>query len=297
MQIQDLKWWAWAIIGLVVGLGMSYAYSNWDRSLQYPAGNKQNFQRWLLRVDTRYEGNPPVITDITLHPTVDEKALRVTYSQLDTEKQQYIKYEFTERQPVMIDSRASHGTEYGYAKRAPDIRTYLEAVKAANPDSHLSYQWAFWEEHNWTYIIFTTACVLIIGVAWPILLRLLVGAGFGRPPKPEDEYDLSRFGQGGDEAVAATAERDPAAEEADLAAVTAAYEARIGKGVDEDEEIESAIAEAQATSGAPIRQLRTGSAAEEISAKQAQEDEDREYAGEFYPVARPAHHKDEHEKK
>ncbi len=285
MDLQDLKWWVWAIIGLVIGLGLSYSYSNWDRSRQYTPGSMARFQANLLRAERRADGDPPRITAVRLHPTVDPAAQRITYSQIEEVGENelaYVTYELVATSPLRVET--PNGTEYNRRNPAPSLRAYLDAVKAANPE--FDYSYAFWEEKPWTYAIFTTLSVLLIGGAWPVVLRFLVGAGFGRPPKEKDDYDLSRFGKGTPEPAAAAA-RKPAADEADLAAVTAAYESRLGKGVDEDEEIESAIAEAQATgSQSEIRKLAGGSAAEELPLTPAQEEEEKEYVGEFYPVAR-----------
>ncbi len=292
MDIQNIKWWAWSFIGLIVGLGLGYSYSNWDRSKQYPEGDNQQFQRLLLAKENRAEGNPPYITNIRIHPTVSEKFHRITYQQIDLQDLKYVTRELDLPSPYRVIY--SNNTDFSRRNQPETPRQYLDAVIAANPDAGLAYSRAWWEEPKWTYMMFTIGSVVLIGGAWPMLLRLLVGAGFGRAPKPTDEYDIDRFGKAGPEIKPATPARDLAAEEADLDAVTAAYEARMKAAAEEDEEIEAAITQSQSAPAA-IRQLKTGADAEEHQPLTQQQQEDKDYKGEFYPVARPHVPKSEEE--
>ncbi len=283
MQIQDLKWWVWVMIGLVVGLGLSYSYANWDHSLEYRAGTDSDFQRDLLARRRVSEKQLPVIAGIRLHPTVDPDSTRVTYQRLNVQSGQanYQMQELITRKPYLVESSNKSG--FGRRNAAPDVRAYLEGVQAANPNSGLVFSHAFWEEKGWTYVIVTTVSTVIIGGAWPLLLRVLIGAGLAKPPRRTKKIQKNRL------TTDRTRPNDstPSTKQADdLAAVTASYENRAESAIDEDQQIAGAIAMAENSKNTPeIRELAGAPVTSESPVK-PREEENKQYEGEFYPVAR-----------
>lgn len=287
MDLQNLKRWHWVIIGLLVGLGLSYMYAGWDSSATQGTIGVRTLQADLLRKETRAEGDPPIIRNLSLQPpriVNGEPEWRVTFDYLDARRRgAYTRNERSMSEPFLVEVANNTGLETG--EYVANIRIYLDAVAAANEGFDYQYMW--WQEKMWVYILWTGGAVVLIGGVWPTFLNLLVGAGFGRPPREEKEdYDLSRFGKGKPEPAVAAAE--PVIDSEELDAVTRAYEQRIGEGSVEDgfgEELPEPDAPA------PIRQLKSGADAEEIPTARSQEEEEKEYGGEFYPVVKSVHKK------
>lgn len=287
MELQNLKRWHWVLIGALVGLGLGFGYTRWDSSAAAPTIGIRTFQEHLLRQERRVEGDPFLIRNLKLNPpeVIDGKVQwLLTFDYLDLRRRSYTKTQTTASEPFRVE--IINNTEFSRNEELPNIRAYLDAVKAAN--DHLDYQYLWWREPTWAYILWTGGAVVLIGGVWPTLLNLLVGAGFGRPPRePKDEYDLSRFGKGRPDPVvqAAKPEIDPEA----LDEVTRAYEANLGDLADQDAAADAASA--QEAGPAPVRPLTAAPADDPLPPITHQEEEEKEFVGEFYPVARPVHHK------
>ncbi len=287
MDLQDLKRWHWAVAGLVIGLALSYMYDGWDPSGQVPSVGIGTVQRDLLRVARGADRDLPLIRNIRLFPPVVENGVERWYMQLemiDPVQRAYVRYE-VKSIPTPFKVERPNNTEFARNQEVENVRVYLDAVAAANDGFSYTYLW--WRERPWIYTFWTGGAVLLVGGVWPTVLSVLVGAGFGRPPREKEEYDLSRFGKGKSEASAQPAA--PAVDAEELEAVTRAYEAGLaGEG-----EGEAMPAEADAeTAGSPpeIRKL-TITPLEEAPPILKPPEEEKEYVGEFYPVARPAHKK------
>ncbi len=287
MDLQNLKRWHWVVISLVVGLTLSYLYSKWDISASAPTKGIHDLQRELLHVEHRAEGDPPRIRNLTLYPPTLDRAGKptwlLTFDYLDVPRRSYVPYQVTVGEPFLVEF--SNNTQFAEREYVPNIRVYLDAVKAAN--EQLDYRYVWWREPVWTYTLWTGGAVLLIGGVWPTILNLLVGAGYGRPPRQEEDYDLSRFGRGKPELAAAAATPEMDSEELD--AVTRAYEARLGESADAESDEAPDTADAPSTE---IRQLKAEPLPEDVPPLRPQEEEDKEFVGEFYPVARPVHKKE-----
>jgi hypothetical protein len=158
---------------------------------------------------------------------------------------------------------------------------YFAALEKESPrlKSVLVYRTAWWEIPKVTIALYAAAGFVVIGVIWPTLINVLTGAGFGPQKKPKDEYDLSRF-KSGPEPVAAVA--GVSGTDQELHDLNAKMESNvadmlIGKtAIEEEDEEEARI----------IKQLETQSI-DATEGATPEPEEDKEYKGEFYPVAKP----------
>ena len=289
MELQNLKRWHWVMIGALVGLGLAFGYTRWDSSATAPTIGIRTFQEDLLRQERRAEGDPFIIRNLKLNPpeVIDGKVQWVmTFDYLDFRRRSVARTQTTASEPFRVE--IVNNTEFSSNQELPNIRVYLDSVKATNDTFNYRYVW--WREPTWAYILWIGGAVVLIGGIWPTLLNLLVGAGLGRPPRePKDEYDLSRFGKGRPDPVveSAISEVDPEA----LDEVTRAYESNLGELADEAAPAESTPGEDAGLT--PVRPLTASPADDPLPPTTAQEEEEKEFAGEFYPVARPVHHKND----
>jgi hypothetical protein len=109
-----------------------------------------------------------------------------------------------------------------------------------------------------------------------VLLRVLVGAGFGRPPR-EPEYDLSRFNDDGAAAAAATRPAMTPQDMARLSELEASLQAQLAAGA----------AQAEAETSAPAPSPRPLPATALDPSETPAEAPSKEYggdAGDYYPT-------------
>jgi hypothetical protein len=156
------------------------------------------------------------------------------------------------------------------------VLDYLRAAAAKNPA--IIYQYGWWAGRNALLTIGALSGLLVIGGIWPVALNLLLGAGFGRQKNTDPDYDLSRFK--GEQKISATVSAEAAHQQVQ------AMEARLDAELKEMESEAAAKATtvAQKPQDKPVRKL-DAFATEPTGAKPAATG-DREFTGEFYPVAR-----------
>lgn len=145
----------------------------------------------------------------------------------------------------------------------------------------------FWQKPANAWLTAMGASVLLIGVTWPMVIRMLVRMGFG---VPEDELgvDLSK--------VKSSARPEPVragvtdADLSDLDSLNARLEANVAGMLMSQDELDDA--EERRAEEAVVRKLE----AQRLESQQAnaKPEEPKDYKGEFYPVARPAGKKDDH---
>jgi len=180
MNIQAFKRWQWIVIGVVAGAVLAGA-KMLATSDQMVGGqgflDQAHFESGLNQVD--FEGRP-VITDIVIRPRAHIDLVR--FKHYDPVIQHSATYLYAARRPyVRLGALAPPKPDYGVAD-------YLTEVGKRNPK--ISFSNAWWEKPWVMTSIYALVGAVLVGGVWPYLLRLLVGAGLGRP---EPEYDLSRF--------------------------------------------------------------------------------------------------------
>ncbi|HWE97511.1 MAG TPA: hypothetical protein VG269_26370 [Tepidisphaeraceae bacterium] len=171
--------------------------------------------------------------------------------------------------PLQVDQLQFLNTHY-------TVLDYLRAAAAKNPA--ITYRYGWWAGRSAMLTIGTLSGLLVIGGIWPSVLNLLLGAGFGRQKNTDPDYDLSRFK--GEQQKAPKVSAGAAREQVE------AMEARLDA---ELKEMESEVAAkaapvSQKPQEKPVRTL-DASPMETAATKPATPGE-KEFTGEFYPVAR-----------
>jgi hypothetical protein len=144
---------------------------------------------------------------------------------------------------------------------------------------HVDYRIGWWEASQYVYQIWIGGSVLVIGIIWPAILRLMKQGGLGRVATAQ--YDLSQFKTGKEKAP-----------EKEAVGVTAADMERLGELADNMEASlrASGAFEGKAVGGlapeaAAIKKL-TGTAGD-VAEPVTPESQSKEFSGEFYPVEKP----------
>jgi hypothetical protein len=269
MRIEDLKRWHWVVIGIVAGLALGYLYASVEPQVPRSIG-QQTFERDLTR---KLDSGHAILSNLVVYPPKDGVAV-VTGMQLERVRgggDQWAPkpFSFWVRMPYKPQENAP-----GDASATTTVQEYLAHV--ASQHDHVTFRYAWWRETTAIYTICVLGAVAVIGGIWPIVINLLVGAGFGRRSEPDPEYDLSRFGQGQEESKAGKKEMTEADYD-QLKALEAELErnlqpsgsgaaGQVGPG-------EGPPAAVRALSGVPLE-----------ASSLAQQQEDKDYAGEFYPT-------------
>lgn len=287
MQLDQLKRWQWALIGIVVGLVIAYVRTGVepDDSVTMTL----SFREFANEVGANdLPGGRLRIEDIVLHPPSDpndsayHKAVQiVTFKRAVYDeklkgwvyKPAAVKVELPFKPPRNMGS-----DEYGGS-----FEKFLEAEKSEN--GAIQYHYAWWEEPRMQYLIWGVGCLVVIGGIWPTIINVLVGAGLG-PQRKKEDYDLERFGGKGEEAARPSGRRAmSAAEESQLASLNANLESELAPSGASRNGGAAAAGNEQ-----PVRKLESKPL--EI-AQIEKEKEDKEYKGEFYPVAKQGQKKDD----
>ncbi|MGB7159313.1 MAG: hypothetical protein WBD40_14690 [Tepidisphaeraceae bacterium] len=270
MHLRDLKRWHWVAIAIPIGLALSFAWTSLEPTVPRHLG-QETFERDLVAAPI--EGHP-WLDNLVVHPqregvmvvTGEQLALRANERVAD-----YRAFAFnaiTPYQPL-----PPRGRNAPPADPNETIVTYLE--KVAQQHSHVRFRYA-WQEHPAiVYAIWTGGAMILIGGVWPTLLGLLIGAGFGGGDEADDDYDLSRFGKDADAQAASAAQ----------VGLDAAHLAEVEAELQHN--LEGIASPGGTTSTATPPQVKKLEGGPVESAPLPDDDPNREYKGEFYPVAKP----------
>jgi hypothetical protein len=167
------------------------------------------------------------------------------------------------------------------------VRDYLnglEAERAANgtpahPEIHYRYAW--WMEPKALLWLSVGGCVLVIGIIWPTVLNVLVGAGLGPTPR-EKGVSLRNL-----KATPVPVPMAKAPTEADLNSLEELEESLLKSLETESDEGDAVTT--TAVGPAPVRVLNAKPAVEPAApAAPPKEETPKTFKGEYYPVARKA---------
>jgi hypothetical protein len=296
MGLEHFKRWHWIVIGLLVGAGLAYARTQFPSHPAYTVRHGMSIGQFVDLAEGRLEGNRgggflerlaelsrpanthPTLLDLVIHPAVDGKQF-VTGRYLGRVLHDGPRYEaFELMAPVpFIAPDAPPPLDPGYS-----VRDFLAANAA-----QVEYRYLWWKHPSLEPAIVMVASVVLIGGIWPIVLNLLIGAGFGRKAEPkEPAYDLERFGKHPEEPTAAVA----AVNEDDMEKLHALEEELERNLVSRTTTSTAAGDGAASPAGAPaaVRQL-SNAPVDPLQPLDRPEDP-HEYRGEYYPVAHPIKH-------
>jgi hypothetical protein len=218
MSFQRVKVWQWVLIGLFVGCGLGYAWIS-QADLEGPGTiQPTRFYRQLSNVT---DDGRPVVQDIVIEPVrlgpSGEKIQRVRYNLLmrNKETQQWdpiphdtiVTVPFLKTPDADPDNRVSDylkslkekipALDYRYA--LAQVST-LEADVGEQTGMKAAFlrglpadpELAWWQKSTNAWIVAIGGGVLLIGVVWPMVIRLLVKMGLGMPEDDTKGVDLSK---------------------------------------------------------------------------------------------------------
>lgn len=269
MHIEDIKRWHWVAVSIVVGLALSWVWSNVDYQENLPTLGQRDFEAGLMTEEFADRS----LLGITIMPPSTEGKYKVIAHQL---RDRGVAGEMSKQRVAFVaETPYKAGLWRGAEEEYPNVLEYLKQVKEGNPNVKFRYAW--WQERWAIYLLWTGASVLLIGGVWPSIVSLMVGAGLGFHKKEEGpEYDLSRFkGEKEKEKPAATAADMQHLHELEDELEKKLAAQRAGMPIPDDESEEAAA----------VRKLEGGPLEAVASDKPP---EDHEYKGEFYPVDRGA---------
>ncbi|HEV7298990.1 MAG TPA: hypothetical protein VGN72_06450 [Tepidisphaeraceae bacterium] len=295
MGVEDLRRWHWAGIGLVVGLAFGSVQAFYGPDLDTGIVRRLNTQREFEQGLIRRPDARGKINDVVVYPTDPEGRVWMTFRQI---RQTGRRIDPNDPQsplegiadPVRFDVKEPYKPEAVQVTNASGeltIRDYLSALQEQFPDAQISYKYQWHATPANTMLLYAVGGLVLIGGIWPSIVGLLTGGGIWGPRRKEKEYDLDRFTSGEEPQAATAAELSEAEKARQQQEMEEALMAKLdGFGakpagdtgsVDED---------------APVPTLTGGKLDAPREVAQSAE-ENREYKGDFYPVARPGGKKDE----
>jgi hypothetical protein len=306
MQIEDIKRWQWAILGLLAGLAFAYAWQDHDvtgdKTYEMAEIKQLVFERDALAKSNK--SGQPILQDVRVEPPVQDyqgymrqivTGKRLRLSKVD-QHEYLVPFYYYAAAPY--EARILPPGVPPLAKDAT-VMTFLAVAQKANPILHFRFAWEM--ESKASMALWATGGLVLIGGVWPTVLNLLLGAGLGRPPKTEEEKAneeyLKRFGKRKQKAKAVLAAKGPTdADFAQLDQMNKSLESELGTaGV-----FATAAPPTAADSAAAAPAVATlnatpasGEAAQKPEMERREGETEEEFrkrfsAGDFYPVSRGA---------
>ncbi len=311
MHLEDLKFWHWTIIGLLAGAlfgAVKLSQGPWfDKegieTLDQPtfdleaAGSQAGLRRDRQLVQ-RYNGDEPLLRNLVVHaPVMGEP----THSYWVTGEYHRI-YEDHKKPGDLSSPVVTWGEWVTFKYRAPapyraaegapgryaTVAAFLSAAEKKAPHP-IPYRFAWWEQSMPTIVLPTISGILIIGIAWPLTLGLMQGAGLARAPSAGTVLPKNRNLSG-----AKKAPKDHSADDKKLAELNAQMDkALAGFGANTVTAVSKDSTE-DAAAAAPAGPKKLPGAAPPAAATPAKTKEQREldYNREFYPIVRDGHKKE-----
>jgi prepilin-type N-terminal cleavage/methylation domain-containing protein len=251
MGVARWQRWQWIIAGICCGLLVAYFYGRPGvPSHARRISTSQNFEENL------FAGN---LSKIYVYPPHEGVYLLTFLGPSEDGATKNIREYFYALTPFLTDS-----------DKQDNVLIYLQHQAADHPAIHFTYVW--WKDDSWRYLLLAAGFAILIGGGWASIAKHLVTAGYG-PPEPA--YDLNRFEKYKEKKTIA---KIPTKEEvAKLRAVTSEMEQNLsptGFHAPTQEPPAAPVAAVTKLDGKPLEQMS------------AEEKEDKEYRGEFYPTAR-----------
>jgi hypothetical protein len=280
MAIADLKQWHWIGIGFVVGAALTVVRVSFPADERAGAVRTIGAGRFVQKVRASARDGVPALRGVTVHPPrrmASESGARranyVTGEILETGadgRSNYVPFAFYAEIPFRVPGAgAAQSTTY----------SVLHHLAEASGSGHaIDYRYAWWETPRMITALWGGGSVLLIGGVWPMMLSLLIGAGFGGEGAGGDDDDATQRGAPGDGASTVT-EPPPTADLLEhLHALESEMEAAAVTTSNEPPPQETAPAPA-------IRPLANDA---DAPSTVEQLEGPRDYRGEFYPVAKRA---------
>ena len=304
MHLENLKFWHWAIIGILAGAlfgGVKLTQGPWFDVEGLETMDQPTFDREIAgmlvgnRSDRRliqaYHADQPMLKNLVIHPPVEDEPTHSYWitgmyyrvyednvkpgdaSTPIVNREDWIPFKY--RAAVPYRSTAAAAGSY------PTVVEFLAAVQKKYPTVAVPSRFAWWEQSMPTVLFPAAAGLLIIGIAWPLALGLMQGAGLARAPAPSVKLPKQRNLSG-----TAKAPKDHFANDQELADLNAQMDkALAGYGASNASPVsEDSAAPAKLSSP----KVLPGAAAAAPTAPPSKEEISRQYGGVFYPVVKKA---------
>lgn len=300
MGIENVSRVQWVLIGLAVGGAMAYLNTQVEPGSGISAKIDPNEFAGEIQLKDVAGGTRSRLEDVTVYPAVNnfegKPVYVITMTRWIGEGQAWRarKSKLEADVPFMTYADQRRGAAPVDPNRT--VVSYLENVAATNPNVHYRYAW--WAELQWRIALWVGGCAVVIGGIWPSLIRMLIASGLVPKPEPKTKslFEMAKEAASmkGTAAPEVAANREMSDEERDAlqSQLDNLEQNVVGMGMTGTD---VPVAAGQQGGQGEIRKLSGGPV--EVAAVQ-QEEEDKSYKGEFYPVAMPqTHPKDDGKKR
>jgi hypothetical protein len=281
MDLTSLKAWQWGTIGVVMGSIIGFSWMSMPSDVPRSA-DVGDFKRVVGTVSSgaRYPANKdlPVIKNlVVLPPEIDpdgKQVYPVRFDRLGVNSKDETVYQAQGLYAVTPFEGNQSVVDYLHGRQVSfSDRTGPGAYRPVYMGAAVG--------------LFT------LGFLWPAFISLLVGAGLEKP-KPREAKRVYASGDLDDGSIKEKKQGVSAKDLNDLNALNDRLEASVGAGL---KSRDGAKADAQSVEEI-VSKLMSGSGSRNTedptaTAATAQNDEPKEYQGEWYPVVKPKVHKDE----
>jgi hypothetical protein len=213
MRIERVRRWQWILLGLVLGLVVGFV-KLWGGSVEpdHSQGTQLHvFEDQLIRAVDPSRKTPVQVGQIILHPKSEvivpgsrqpEMHEVITYwvwfpAKVNDKKEVVARpearsvalYEDPSQKSVLGDISKFSGREY-----LDKLKNHIQKLDKSKFKfaQNFEYRYAWLETPRGAYTAYGVGGIVMVGLIWPTIVHLLVGAGYGRPVEEDDEY-LSRF--------------------------------------------------------------------------------------------------------
>ena len=182
MQLEDLKRWHWALLGLLAGLVFAYTWQDHDvvgnKTYEMAEIKQVMFERDALSKSR--ESEQPILQNVKVEPPVRDymnRPVQIVIGQrlrLNQKDQKDYLVPFYYYAAIPYKPRINVP---GAAPLKPDatVQDYLLEAKSVNKDLSFRYAWEY--ESHWFTALWAIGGVVVVGGIWPTVLQILIGAG------------------------------------------------------------------------------------------------------------------------
>ncbi len=283
MHLTDLRWWQWAIIGLLLGSLAGYVrsfYADIPDSGVRETLSQTEFERNLFRKN--HDREYPYFDSLKVVPWEDRQIIIGRYTAVQRHrdpknpkaKPTITLHERTFRMVPDLPYKPTNRFKGDFPKNMTLVQ-FLGLVQQHHPELKVHYSYDWWAAPKAQFGMWIGGSLVLFGLVWPTTINLLLFGRPWRPKQPKEDYDLDRFEKSEPAAAPPPTEVDQEALHSQIAAIEAELEttavAANGPG------------DTTTDGPAPVRKLDGGPL--ELGSNAEPAKEDKEYKGEFYPTA------------
>ncbi|HEV8606255.1 MAG TPA: prepilin-type N-terminal cleavage/methylation domain-containing protein [Tepidisphaeraceae bacterium] len=275
-----MKRWHWALLGAVAGAAIGWA------DVSRRENERIGGEGFIAQAVFEQEFSSPAVEGVarlrnfSIQHLDDVDIVDMERMGGSAASPTYTRVKFAAPNPYRpIFSRQPVGADY-------TVRQYMQDMARTDPKMTLRFAW--WREPNARVGFWALGGIAVVGGVWPTLVRMMIGAGLGRPVK-EKLLDLDQFKSEPQAKAAGPSEEEQVR--------LRALEEEMIRGMQQQpaDVVPGAVVPAEAP-GSPTAALVKKLEGDVLAPRPAGHEEDKHYKGEYYPVALPEGHDQAHEK-